>query len=143
MFSPTRRENMDFFYLSHALSRRRIGAAISAGLGSHGQALVQQAKVAWRDPRAGLCHLGVRRCTDATGWEKVYAKRSTNEFSLGGCLDYNRAMKMCAEFSKLVYDTYPQVWVDQKGAWQGRPEAITAANEISARLIVPLSAWRM
>ena len=81
--------------------------------------------------------------TDANGWEKSFAKRYTQEVGLAGCLDYNKAVKLCAEYAKLTYDTYPHVWTDPNGRVQGRPEAITAANELVGRLLVPFSLFRM
>lgn len=81
--------------------------------------------------------------TDADGWNKVFAKRYTQEIGMAACLDYNRSVKFCAEFSKLTYDTYPHIWFDPKGVQQGRPEAITAANEIVGRIVVPFSNFRM
>ena len=81
--------------------------------------------------------------TDADGWNKVFAKRYTQEIGMAACLDYNRSVKFCAEFSKLTYDTYPHIWLDPNGVQQGRPEAITAANEIVGRIVVPFSNFRM
>lgn len=81
--------------------------------------------------------------TDADGWNKVFAKRYTQQIGIAGCLDYNSAVKLCAEYSKLTYDTYPHTWYDPNGRPQGHVEAITAANEIVGRLIVPFSSFRM
>ena len=81
--------------------------------------------------------------TDAQGWEKVFAKRFTHEVGVAGCLDYKKAIKLCAEFDKLTYDTYPHIWVDPNGRQQGRPEPITAANQLVGRIIVPFSNFRM
>ncbi len=80
---------------------------------------------------------------DADGWDKPFAKRYTQEVGMAGCLDYKHAVKFCAEFSKLTYDTYPHVWYDPKGVQQGRPEPITAANELVGRIVVPFSSLRM
>jgi hypothetical protein len=81
--------------------------------------------------------------TDADGWNKVFAKRYTQEVGMAACLDYNRSVKFCAEFSKLTYDTYPHIWFDPKGVQQGRPEAITTANEVVGRIVMPFSNFRM
>lgn len=80
---------------------------------------------------------------DARSFEKSFAKRYTQEVGAGACLDYDRRVKLCAEFIKLTYDTYPHIWTDANGAVQGRPEPITAANEVVARLVIPFNAFRM
>ena len=79
---------------------------------------------------------------DANGWEKSFAKRYTQEIGLAGCLDYRTAVKLCLEFDKLTYDTYPHIWIDPSLRQQGRPEPITAANEISGRIVVPFSNFK-
>jgi hypothetical protein len=80
--------------------------------------------------------------TDAQGFEKSYAMRYTQEMGIAGCIDYNKAFKVCGEYARLTYDTYPHIWFDPNGRLQGRPEAITVANEISGRLVIPFSTLR-
>lgn len=76
---------------------------------------------------------------DAQGFNKTYAMRFTQEMGLAGCVDYKKSFKLCGEYARLTYDTYPHIWFDPNGVRQGRPEAITVANEISGRIVVPFS----
>jgi hypothetical protein len=80
---------------------------------------------------------------DGAGEKWSFAKRYTQEVGLAGCLDYQKAVKLCAEYAKMTYDTYPHSWIDRDGREQGRAGAITAANQISGRIVVPFSAFRM
>ena len=81
--------------------------------------------------------------TDATGWAHSFAKRRTNQMGIGGCLDYRKSLKVCAEYARLTYDTYPHSWFDAAGREQGKPEPITAANEFVGRIVVPFSSFKM